>query len=86
MSRMIDADALLTDRRKQMYYHLPNGDTAIPIIDIEHAPTIEERKTGKWIVEDDGYTECCRCDQCGKRYVDISNFCPNCGADMRGGN
>ena len=47
--RLIDADALLTDRRKSVYYHLPNGDIAIPIIDIEHAPTIEpERKTGKW--------------------------------------
>ena len=27
---------------KRAYYHLPNGDTAIPIIDIEHAPTILE--------------------------------------------
>lgn len=39
--RLIDADKLLTSRRKQMYYHLPNGDTAIPIIDIEHAPTVQ---------------------------------------------
>ena len=40
MSRYIDADRLLTERMKSKYYHLPNGDTAIPIIDIEHAPTI----------------------------------------------
>ena len=46
--RLIDADRLLIDRAKGTYYHLPNGDTAIPIIDIEHAPTIEERKT-EWI-------------------------------------
>ena len=39
--RPIDADRLLTERMKSKYYHLPNGDTAIPIIDIEHAPTIE---------------------------------------------
>lgn len=39
--RLIDADRLLTDRMKSKYYHLPNGDTAIPIIDIEHAPTID---------------------------------------------
>lgn len=44
--RLIDADVLLTDRRMRMYYHLPNGDIAVPVIDIEHAPTIEERK---WI-------------------------------------
>lgn len=39
--RLIDADRLLTNRIKSAYYHLPNGDIAIPIIDIEHAPTIE---------------------------------------------
>jgi hypothetical protein len=39
--RLIDADRLLTDRMKSKYYHLPNGDIAIPLIDIEHAPTIE---------------------------------------------
>ena len=39
--RLIDADKLLTERKKSKYYHLPNGDIAIPIIDIEHAPTIE---------------------------------------------
>lgn len=42
--RTIDADRLLSDRMKSTYYHLPNGDIAIPIIDIEHAPTV-----GDWI-------------------------------------
>lgn len=40
--RLIDADRLLTDRMKSKYYHLPNGDIAIPIIDIEHASTVLE--------------------------------------------
>ena len=39
--RLIDADRLLTNRMKSVYYHLPNGDIAIPIIDIEHAPTVD---------------------------------------------
>ena len=52
--RMIDADALLTDRRMRMYYHLPNGDIAVPVIDIEHAPTIEERK---WILSSERLPE-----------------------------
>ena len=47
MSRLIDADRLLTDRMKSKYYHLPNGDIAIPLIDIEHAPTITPEP--KWI-------------------------------------
>lgn len=40
MPRLIDADRLLSDKMQSKYYHLPNGDTAIPIIDIEHAPTV----------------------------------------------
>ena len=40
--RLIDAGALLTERRKSKYYHLTNGDIAIPVIDIEHAPTVIE--------------------------------------------
>ncbi len=40
--RLIDSDRLLSDRMKSKYYHLPNGDTAIPIIDIEHAPTVNQ--------------------------------------------
>ena len=40
--RLIDADRLLRTEIKHLYYHLPNGDTAIPIIDVEHAPTIIE--------------------------------------------
>ena len=41
MSRWIDADRLLEARRMKTYYHLKNGDTAIPIIDIKHAPSID---------------------------------------------
>lgn len=45
--RLINADALLTERKKSKYYHLPNGDIAIPIIDIEHAPTV--KLESQWI-------------------------------------
>ena len=45
--RLIDADRLLSERMKSTYYHLPNGDIAIPLIDIEHAPTIEPEP--RWI-------------------------------------
>lgn len=38
--RLIDADELLSDRRKTKYYHLSNKDIAVPIIDIEHAHTV----------------------------------------------
>ena len=50
-----------------------------------------ERKKGRWV--HDGYdfpggVDWIHCSECGKRGVnvpaDLSNFCPNCGADMRG--
>ena len=91
--RLIDADRLLTDRMKSKYYHLPNGDTAIPIIDIEHAPTVEERKKGEW----ESFIRCFQttyhsadtqrlfeCSVCRYNTNITTRFCPNCGADMRG--
>lgn len=42
--RLIDADKLLDEKKMHLYYHLPNGDVAIPVIDIEHAQTV-----GEWI-------------------------------------
>ena len=48
-----------------------------------------ERKTGRWIDETfkpwglvyHPY----KCNQCGEHSETDSNFCPHCGADMRGG-
>lgn len=40
--RLIDADRLLEPRRIETYYHLKNGDIAIPLIDIKHAPTVNQ--------------------------------------------
>lgn len=56
---------------------------------IENAPTIEERKVGKWIVykaPDKYHCGLCKCPFCGEEMIaesDEYNFCPNCGADMR---
>ena len=47
-----------------------------------------ERKKGKWIIKDDTERFIAQCNCC--RYIEdsrrIKNFCPNCGADMRGEN
>ena len=85
--RLIDADELLE--------HVWDADTRVGYVqvvdrqDIENAPTIEERKTGEWIDETfepwglvyHPY----KCNQCGEHSEANSNYCPNCGADMRGG-
>lgn len=53
-----------------------------------------DRPTGMWIGEGDGYTDgsivydawyCSECDHCEEcEELALPNFCPNCGADMRG--
>ena len=45
-----------------------------------------ERPHGKWIFEDEGKGLMAVCSEC--KAITLSthgNFCPNCGADMRGG-
>ena len=54
----------------------------VPIADVR------ENVRGEWIFpyEDKKYK---RCSACGKTFYSIpatSNFCPNCGAEMRGDN
>jgi len=48
-----------------------------------------ERKTGHWVRIDDEPCDDWECDRCGAVVTDcgydvLPNFCPNCGADMRG--
>ena len=51
---------------------------------IDNAPTIEERTKGKWRKRN-GYVYDYRCSCCEYIiYNGKTNFCPNCGADMRG--
>lgn len=83
--RLIDADELLKAEHK--YYYYLADEHYIRVRDVEDAPTIEERKKGKWLCHDirEGHLiekySCAVCDYYSgtKR----TNFCPNCGADMR---
>lgn len=68
--------------------------------DIDDQPTVEpERKKGKWIIKDNPGTGWCRvtCSECGEDvtrtapcigfYPNVKvmwDYCPDCGADMRG--
>lgn len=47
-----------------------------------------ERKRGEWKEITDRTMDCCyRCSECGfirdAYFLEVTNFCPNCGADMR---
>ena len=80
------------------FYELPN--IAISRENFEKMRPVEpERKRGEWIVwggmdipENHGKHKCSVCGEFAPvRYEkplikeNLSNFCPNCGADMRGG-
>lgn len=55
--------------------------------DIELA-NVREVKRGKWIYDKYGHPKCSNCNSIALQGMDLqhecSNFCPNCGADMRG--
>lgn len=91
--RLIDADKLLARYKERCAgcketknYCEHCCDLADVISDIEDAPTLEAK--GKWII--DGHH--IECNQCGAYMCDKDregdkfpiNFCPCCGADMRG--
>ena len=44
------------------------------------AADVREVKMGKWIA----WYGAVRCTECGHDTIKKTNFCPNCGADMRG--
>ena len=82
--RLIDADAL---ESKGIKLETHGGATFIALGNVRIATTIdpeELRPKGEWTKNSNGRT----CDQC--KFVYYSNhkkgfnYCPNCGADMRG--
>ena len=93
--RLINADALKYEPlpKGERNYRTYNLDDAYEdgyhdaMVDIWNAPTIEERKTGKWVWSDeDASWKCGSCDCVFEEYdwKPEYNYCPNCGADMRG--
>ena len=85
MSRYIDADALVERWNKMSVRGRTEFDQEIMV-----APSIDiEPKRGEWKrrIVDNGFNADWVCSECGYRvktdFVDY-NFCPNCGADMRG--
>ena len=77
--RLIDADVLIAEYDR-VHTGKPGGARKLMV----DAPTIEARKTGEWTSEN-------ACEFCGfqpwyENDIHTLSFCPNCGADMRGGN
>lgn len=84
--RLGDLDAL---SKKMFYVEEKQGGHGwvVSLEDIAHAPTIdpeELRPKGEWTKNSNGRT----CDQCKFVYYSCHkkgfNYCPNCGAQMKG--
>ena len=85
--RLIDADALIAKLEEEKKGFVNVGyvvglDTAQECI--KDAPTVEP-KTGRWFgAKYDAGLGLFICDNCGKFSFVEYDYCPNCGADMRG--
>ena len=79
--RLIDADAL--KREPELLYGLTVAITEIQDV-IYEAPTVEERKHGRWINPKAWHVECSECHHVLEFICDVKNYCPNCGAIMDG--
>lgn len=97
--RLIDADALAEKaywhgEHPDVGNPFAEGVEAVDMSDIDNAPTIEVEpvRHGRWIDVYGGRYANAKyiCSCCGKRAHsddwkwELSDFCPNCGAKMRG--
>ena len=89
--RLIDADALLKKQTTiRVTYHCQGADEwddyeAVLVKDINNAPTISPddlRGVGEWMPDFD----IVHCSVCGAEELarEKSNYCPSCGARMKG--
>lgn len=64
-----------------------NGsDNRLYLKDLVNAIPSADRPRGEWIEQEDDYHHYWECSECGigVGLDDIRNFCPNCGARMKG--
>lgn len=93
--RLIDADALIANHFSDTHrIALSHANKVWMRKIINDAPTIEERKTGKWIHDEDEYCiDGYHCNECGFfvpwdyihksiNYIEDYRYCPNCGVKM----
>ena len=89
MSDLISRQAAI-DALDKRFDSIPMEQTTEILLlrkDLRNLPSAQ--RTGRWIYNDEAYPGGnpyghYECDQCGEYVPHKTNYCPNCGADMRG--
>ena len=85
MSRYIDVDLFKKNNERLLDCDFPYlcEDTLEEIIDSEPTADVRENVKGEWVELRNGVKRCSVC-KFTSNHLMTDNFCPNCGADMRG--
>lgn len=60
-----------------------HGSLVIQAKEMAIEALVKSDNKGEWVVDNNGILTC---DKCGTHILFKTNFCPTCGADMRGDN
>lgn len=90
MAKYIDVEPLMNGGWQLQRYNSGNGYVNQEHASLKDIPPADVRpvRRGEWKSENtDALTlsDVRTCSVCGLKKVFITNFCPSCGADMRGG-
>ena len=73
-------------RKRAGQYMITVSEMKQDLVDlIDSLPSVQPSRKGHWLHKEitDDYRVTGQCSECKARKI-IDNFCPNCGADMRG--
>lgn len=88
--RLIDADDFIAQTRELYnqagwgFRDIHYSQSAVEF-NLSMMPTIDPVRYGRWVKMSDADGIFYGCSECGEWHKEMSNYCPNCGAKMDGG-
>ena len=75
------------DPWRDVHWQIKNKEEWCPLKEVESfSKDIEDSPCGFWVFcGSDRWNDVYACSACGKMHTDDSNYCPNCGIRMNGG-
>ena len=90
MAEYIDKEDLIKQLEERPMLPFVEKNFLIGVLSVVPSADVQPVKHGKWlpIIEANEYGDAYQCgtycSECGETLQSEPNFCPNCGADMRG--